>query len=188
MARWEPGAHDRLREAALTLFLERGYEQTTVTEIAQRAGVTARTYFRHFADKREVLFSGAEGVRVGMTEAMADAPPDATPITVAGLALDAAAEAIGGRWAFYRQRQVLIDANAELQERQLVKLAGLAAVLADGLRERGVSDPEARLVAESAITVLRVGFDRWVAADSPDLARTLRQVLAELLALSLDPS
>jgi hypothetical protein len=69
-----------------------------------------------------------------------------------------------------------------------VKLAGLAAVLADGLRERGVPDPEARLVAESAITVLRVGFDRWVAADSPDLARTLRQVLAELLALSLDPS
>ena len=187
MARWEPGADDRLREAALTLFLERGYEQTTVTEIAQRAGVTARTYFRHFADKREVLFSGAEGVRVGMAEAMAGAPG-----RDAGHGRRPGPGRRGGGdrrpVAFYRKRQVLIDANAELQERQLVKLAGLAVVLADGLREREVPDPEARLVAESAITVLRVGFDRWVAAGSPDLASTLRQVLDELLGLSVDPS
>ena len=112
MARWEPGADGRLREAALALFLERGYEQTTVAEIAQRAGVTARTYFRHFADKREVLFSGADGVRAGMAEAMAGAPVDATPVAVAGLALDAAAEAIGHRRDFYRLRQVVVDATS----------------------------------------------------------------------------
>ena len=158
MARWEPGADGRLREAALALFLERGYEQTTVAEIAQRAGVTARTYFRHFADKREVLFSGAEGVRAGMAEAMAGAPADATPVAVAGLALDAAAEAIGHRRDFYRQRQVVVDANVELQERELMKLADLADVLAAGLRERDVPDPEARLVAEAAITVLGRGL------------------------------
>ena len=158
MARWEPGADGRLREAALALFLERGYEQTTVAEIAQRAGVTARTYFRHFADKREVLFSGAEGVRAGMAEAMAGAPADATPVAVAGLALDAAAEAIGHRRDFYRQRQVVVDANVELQERELMKLADLADVLAAGLRERDVPDAEARLVAEAAITVLGRGL------------------------------
>ncbi len=188
MARWEPGADGRLREAALALFLERGYEQTTVAEIAQRAGVTARTYFRHFADKREVLFSGAEGVRAGMAEAMAAAPADATPVAVAGLALDAAAEAIGHRRDFYCQRQVVVDANVELQERELMKLADLADVLAAGLRERDVPDPEARLVAEAAITVLGVGFHRWVASpddpdDTVDLGATLREVLGELLAL-----
>ena len=190
MARWEPGADGRLREAALALFLERGYEQTTVAEIAQRAGVTARTYFRHFPDKREVLFSGAEGVRAGMVEAMDSASVDATPVAVAGLALDAAAEAIGHRRDFYRQRQLVVDANVELQERELMKLADLADVLAAGLRERDVPDPEARLVAEAAITVLGVGFHRWVASpdDTVDLGATLREVLGELLALRLGPA
>jgi len=104
---------------------------------------------------------------------------------VAGLALDAAAEAIGHRRDFYRQRQEVVDANVELQERELMKLAGLADVVATGLRARDVPDPEARLVAEAAITVLGVGFHRWVASadDTVDLGATLREVLGELLAL-----
>jgi hypothetical protein len=120
-----------------------------------------------------------------MAEAMAGAPVDATPVAVAGLALDAAAGAIGHRRDFYRLRQVVVDANVELQERELMKLADLADVLAAGLRERDVPAPEARLVAEAGITVLGVGFHRWVSSpdDTVDLGATLREVLGELLAL-----
>jgi len=189
MARWQPGADGRLREAALTLFLERGYEHTTVAEIAEQAGVTARTFFRHFPDKREVLFSGVEPLGTGMAEALTAAPADATPVEAVALALDAAAALIGGRRDQSRRRQVVIDANLELQERELVKPATLASALAAALRDRAVPEGEARLVAESAVTVLRVGFDRWVSSSGRQgLAGTLRQVLTQLLALGPRPS
>src|SRR3954447_24119140 len=91
MGRWEPGAAGRLREAALELYVAHGYEQTTVAEIAERAGVTARTFFRHFADKREVLFAGSEALQEGMAAAVATAPADAGPLEAVAAALDSAA-------------------------------------------------------------------------------------------------
>src|SRR4051794_33644988 len=90
MARWEPDAGGRMREAALELFLDHGYEQTTVAEIAERAGVTARTFFRHYADKREVLFAGSEALERGMVAAVAGAPPSASPLDAVAAALDTA--------------------------------------------------------------------------------------------------
>src|SRR3954447_2332638 len=105
MARWAGGASGRLQEAAMQLYVERGFEQTTVAEIADRAGLTARTFFRHFADKREVLFAGSGDLVDGLGHALAEAPDTATPMEVIAVALDAAAEFLGGDREHSRQRQ-----------------------------------------------------------------------------------
>jgi AcrR family transcriptional regulator len=183
MGRWEPNASGRLRAAALELYVERGYEQTTVAEIAARAGLTARTFFRHFADKREVLFAGSPLQDV-LVAALDTAPASASPMEAVAAALDAAAGALTDR-EFSRLRQVVIAANAELQERELIKLATLSAALADGLRKRGVADPVARLAAETGIAVFRVAFERWVGEpEDRGLARLLRESFDELKALT----
>src|SRR5262249_26050011 len=108
MARWEPNASGRLREAALDLYVERGFEQTTVAGIAQRAGLTARTFFRHFADKREVLFAGSADLQAHMVGALEAAPPSASPMDAVAAALDAAASMLGQNQAFARRRQSVI--------------------------------------------------------------------------------
>src|SRR5215217_8219895 len=96
MARWEPNAEGRLREAAMELFAERGYEQTTVADIAERAGLTSRTFFRYFADKREVLFSSKEAFEQPLVDALEAAPAGAPPMAAVAAALDAFAERVGG--------------------------------------------------------------------------------------------
>lgn len=175
MGRWEPDARGRLERAALELYSERGFEQTTVAEIAARAGLTERTYFRHFADKREVLFGGADTVRELLVGPAAQAPASATPIEAAAAGLRAAGEFLQGRRDLARRRQGVIDANVELQERELIKLASYAEALAGALRGRGVAEPAATLTGEVAITVFRVAFERWIDADErrslPDLIR-----------------
>ena len=185
MARWEPDAAGRLREAALDLYVAQGYEQTTVAEIAERAGVTARTYFRHYADKREVLFAGAEQLEQRMVAALLGAPPDAAPLTAVAAALDAAAEMFGGNHAFSRRRQSVITANSELRERELIKMARLADALNAGLVSRGVTVAEARLAAEAGIAVFRIGFERWAAGPrTGDLAAELRESMGQLRGLT----
>jgi AcrR family transcriptional regulator len=184
MARWEPDAAGRLREAALQLYVDRGYEQTTVAEIADRAGVTSRTFFRHFADKREVLFAGSNLLEQRMVDAVASAPPDATPLDAIALALDTAGDLIGGDHAFSRRRQGVISATAELRERELSKMARIADALTRALVERGVSSGEARIAAETGTTVFRIGFDRWVTGPrTVDLAAVLRESMAQLRGL-----
>ena len=153
MARWQPNTAERLALAALELFAERGYENTTVIDIAQRAGLTERTFFRYFADKREVLFGGAGALQELLVTTVASAPDTATPIDVVVVALEAAGAELQQRRDFARQRQAVIAANAELRERELIKLATLASALADALRRRGVSDPAATLTAEAGIAV-----------------------------------
>src|ERR1700712_1443968 len=114
MVRWEPDASGRLRQAAMELYLERGFEQTTVAEIADRAGLTARTFFRYFAGKREVLFAGAFSLQDPLVAALDGAPGSASPMAAVAVALDAAATALGQHPEFSRQRQVVIEANPEL--------------------------------------------------------------------------
>src|ERR1044072_2085131 len=142
MARWEPNAEGRLRNAAMELFVERGYEGTTVADIAERAGVTARTFFRYFADKREVLFDAAATIEETSLAALDAAPAPAAALHLVAAALDAAAEVIGHDRGLARKRHTVIMANADLRERELIKLAQLSAALADGLRRRGVGDAE----------------------------------------------
>src|SRR3954447_13920917 len=181
MGRWEPDSEGRLRQAAMELYLERGYEQTTVADIAEAAGLTSRTFFRYYADKREVLFAGSELLLEAMIDAL---PEDAPPMEAVAAALDAAARLIGTNRAHSRQRQRIIDSSAELRERELIKLAAMAAALADALRGRGVPDPQAELAAEAGLAVFRVAFAGWLAADDErSLADVIRKSFEELTAL-----
>jgi AcrR family transcriptional regulator len=185
MSRWEPGARGRLEQAALALYGERGFEQTTVAEIAKRAGLTERTFFRHFADKREVLFAGAGTLQDLLVSTLASTPDAAAPIAAVAAALEAAGALLQQRREYARQRQAVIAANAELQERELIKLASLAAALAGTLRRRGVADPAASLAAEAGIAVFRIAFERWINETSQaDLPQLIRESLDELKAVT----
>jgi len=179
MARWEPNAAGRLREAALDLFEERGFEQTTVAEIAARAGLTERTFFRHFADKREVLFRGSEGLRDTLVAGVDQAPASASALQAVSAALEAAGAVFVREFA--RRRRAVIISTPELQERELMKLVSLTDALADALRRRGVRDPVARLAGETGMALFRITFERWVT--DPGLrswADHLHDALAEL--------
>jgi AcrR family transcriptional regulator len=162
MGRWQPDAMGRLQRAALELYRDRGYDQTTVAEIAERAELTERTFFRYFADKREVLFGGSHLLEQRILETLAGTDPAAPPLEQVASALEAAGEFFTDR-AVSRLRQDVIAAHAELQERELIKLARLASAIADGLRQRGVSHPTATLSAEAGIAVFKVAFERWIA-------------------------
>ncbi len=185
MTRWEPNARGRLERAALELYGERGFEQTTVAEIAKRAGLTERTFFRHFADKREVLFWGAGALQELLVGTVASAPDSAVPIDAVAAAIEAAGVVLQERREYARQRQAVIAANVELQERELIKLASLAAAMAGTLRQRGVPDLAASLAAEAGIAVFRIGFERWVSeTGQADLPRLIRESLDELKAVT----
>jgi AcrR family transcriptional regulator len=187
MTRWEPNARGRLELAALELYGERGYDQTTVAEIARRAGLTERTFFRHFADKREVLFYGSGMLQDGLVKGIEDAPAGLAPIDAIGASLEAVAASLEERRDLARQRQAIVGATPELQERELIKLAKLSAALAGAMRRRGVTDPGASLAAEAGVAVFRVAFQSWVgqpgdsgAPGGETLAQLIRQSLAEL--------
>jgi AcrR family transcriptional regulator len=181
VSRWEPNAAGRLQEAALELFGERGYERTTVEDIAGRAGLTKRTFFRHFTDKREVLFRGGQEFRDLFVTSLKQAPADLAPFDAVALSLSAGSAAFAVPREFARRRREVIAANAELQERELAKLARLAAELAAVLRERGVGEPEASLAAETGMAVFRVAFDRWATTDDErDLAALVDESLHAL--------
>ena len=158
MVRWEPGARGRLGQAAFELFTERGFEQVTVAEIAERAGLTERTFFRYFADKREVLFAGAEGFQELFVSGVAGAPDSAAPIDAVAGALSAAAAMFMAHEDGVRRRSAIIAAHPDLRERELVKLSTVAAAVADALRRRGVTDPAASLTAEAGLAVFRIAF------------------------------
>ncbi|MFI7366740.1 TetR/AcrR family transcriptional regulator [Streptomyces sp. NPDC050149] len=162
MGRWEPNARGRLEQAAMELYGERGYEQTTVTEIAARAGLTERTFFRHYADKREVLFGGSALLQELLVDTLAGAPATAAPIDAVAAALRAAAAVFDERREQSLRRQQVVSANAELRERELVKLASLSAALAESLRARGVAEPAASLAGEAGIAVFKVAFEGWI--------------------------
>jgi AcrR family transcriptional regulator len=173
MSRWKPDAKGRLVTAAIELFAEQGYEATTVAEIAERAGLTKRTFFRYFSDKREVLFGGSHELESLWLEGVAGAPPDATPLAVVAAGLDPVAGMFTERHAFARIRAGIIEANPELQERELIKLQTLAGTIQAALVERGVSANVAILAAQAGVTVFHVAFARWVGQDDPAAFRRL---------------
>ncbi|MFC4589626.1 TetR/AcrR family transcriptional regulator [Sphaerisporangium corydalis] len=178
MGRWEPDARGRLERAALELYLERGFERTSVAEIAERAGLTERTFFRHYADKREVLFGGSSALQELLVRTVARAPEPASPMEAVMAAVLAAAAVMQERQEHSRRRQAVIAANTELQERELIKLASLGAAIADALRRRGVDEASASLAAEAGIAVFKIAFRSWTeqaeqteqAADQADQA------------------
>ncbi|HEX4432190.1 MAG TPA: TetR family transcriptional regulator [Frankiaceae bacterium] len=185
MVRWEPNARGRLEQAALELYIERGFEQTTVAEIAKRAGLTERTFFRYFADKREVLFGGSAALQELLTREVADAPAALAPLDAVAHGLKALSALFEQRGEFPQQRQTVIAANADLQERELIKLASLAAATAEALRLRGVKEPAASLTAEAGIAVFKISFARWVDhANKRAFAALIQESLDELKAVT----
>jgi AcrR family transcriptional regulator len=182
MARWQPHAQDRLVRAALDLFAERGYENTTVAEIAERAGLTKSTFFRHVPDKREVLFIGQDALARAFTDGIASAPEGATPLRAVAAALDAAAEAFTAEGReIGPQRQAIIAANPQLQEREALKLVGLAAAMTEALKARGTQDPTAYLAGGIGLLSLGRAYARWIGStNEQDFAELAREALTEL--------
>ena len=178
MGRWEPGARERLERAALDLYVERGFEQTTVAEITNRAGLTERTFFRHFADKREVLFSGQAEMLESCVNAIVGTPEAVAPLDAVAEALQAVSARLEERRERSQRRQAVIAANAALQERELLKLASLASAIADALRRRGVTEPTASLSAEAGLAVFKVAYERWIGEPA---VRTLADVIQDSL-------
>ncbi|CAN5337810.1 TetR family transcriptional regulator [soil metagenome] len=150
----------------MELYVERGFEQTTVAEIAERAGLTERTFFRHFGDKREVLFPDQNDFQDRFVTAVVDAPGEASPLEAVTAALHAVATEFEPRRPWSTRRQVVINANPGLMERELIKLAGVSRAMAAALRDRGVDEPAASLTAESAMSVFHIAFQRWIDGDN----------------------
>jgi AcrR family transcriptional regulator len=185
MSRWQPNAPGRLEQAALDLYREHGFDQTTVAEIAERAGLTERTFFRYFADKREMLFWGQDRLRELYVRTIEAAPASAAPLDAVAAALQASVPVFHERRELARQRQAVIDANPSLQERELLKRAALAAAMAEALRRRGVPDPAASLAANVGVLAFATAFARWVRApDDPDLSRLIRESLDQLKSIT----
>jgi len=185
MSRWEPNARERLTGAAMELFRERGFDQITVAEIADRAGLTERTFFRYFADKREVLFAGQERLLEIYTATIDAAPGAATPMELVEAALLAVTPVFEARRDFSRQRHAVISAHPELQERELLKRASMAAAIAAALRQRGVPEPTASLAAEAGAITFKTAYSRWVTdPGAPDLPQLIRETIGQFHALT----
>ena len=185
MARWRPNAPERLAQAALDLFAERGYESTTVIDIAQGAGLGKTTFFRHFQDKREVLFGDGTMSEL-LAEAIAAAPAAATPLEAVAHALDAAGKDVftPARREFIARRQAVIAANPELQEREALKNLGLTASMTDALKRRGFPDLTSRVAAELGVLASTIALERWRDTADDDFSKVARRALAEVQAAS----
>ena len=185
MGRWQPDARGRLAQAAFELYLEQGFEQTTVAEIAGRAGLSERTFFRHYADKREVLFAGSAALEDLMVSRVAEAPGSAAPMEAVAAGLEAAGALLQQRRDFALRRTTIIAANPELQERELIKLASLAAALAAALRRRGVTESVASLTGEAGIAIFKVAFGRWISEPGEaHLPLLIRESIKDLKAVA----
>ncbi|MEU6609407.1 TetR/AcrR family transcriptional regulator [Streptomyces shenzhenensis] len=165
MARWDPGAEQRLKQAALELYLEHGYDNVTVTHIAERAGLTRRSYFRYFPDKREVLFAGSEHLPPALAEAILAADPDTAPLTAALDALARVGAQLTERMDGATQRRAVIDASPELQERERTKTAAITEAIRDALIQRQVNTGTAELVAQLATVASNNAFRHWIEAE-----------------------
>lgn len=179
MPRWEPDGAERLQAAALELFGEQGFERTTVAEIARRAGLTQRTFFNHFADKREVLFGLASELQREIVREIAACADTLPPLDAVVHALQAAADTMfEQRRAAVTRRNEIIDANPELQERELSKRAALTDAIAAALHARGLDPETALLTAGAGMLVQQTAIRRWT---QPAESRALRELLSDAL-------
>jgi AcrR family transcriptional regulator len=179
MARWEPDAQGRLQRAAMELFLERGYAEVTVAEIADRAGLTKRTFFNHFADKREVLFAGAKDFEAGIVKHLTEAASDLDPIDAAVAALAHGTLGLVQYRDYARLRRDVIASSPELQERDVMKMAALASAMAETLRQRNVPARTAVLTAQAAVAVFNTAYGDWVDDGSADFDVLMQRSLAD---------
>jgi AcrR family transcriptional regulator len=185
MARWDPGTQQRLTKAALELYSEHGYDKVTVTQIAERAGITRRSYFRYFPDKREVLFAGSEQLPRAVAEAIVGADRAASPLSVALDALALVGTHLVTQIEHAAQRSAVIEGSQDLQERERTKLAAITTAIRDALEQRDLDADRAGLVAQIATIAFQNAFARWVAGegrdDFPDHLQAAAAALRETL-------
>lgn len=180
MPRWEPNAEQRLTLAALDLFETRGYDSTTVGDIAAHAGVTSRTYFRYFPDKREVLFGGADVLRNRIADSLSEAPADLPALDVTLYAMSACNDLfILREHEHLRRRDAVISSSNELREREARKLASIATVMAGGLVERGAVKDQAQLVADVALVIFKQAARLWMNDPTTPYAALLHRAAAQ---------
>lgn len=185
MARWEPNARERIEQAALELYAERGFDETSVADIAERAGLTERTFFRHFADKREVLFGSSTPLAELLASQVTGAPASAGPMDAVMAALEATSPLFESRRAGAKARRAIIASHPALQERELIKLYKLGEAVAGALRGRGASDAASKLAADAGIALFKLAFEQWVYDEKKrDLAHHLRVAHGELQAVT----
>jgi AcrR family transcriptional regulator len=166
VSRWAPDAAERLRVAAMELFAEHGFADTTVPQIAARAGLTTRTFFRHYPDKREVLFVGENELPAVVARVFAQAPAELAPLEVVVHGLrTVVAPRLQDRHAYFRARRAIVDSDPGVQEREAHKLAGLGRAATTGFTERGLSAPQAGIAAALAVTVYDAAFNTWLDGD-----------------------
>ncbi|BBY47304.1 TetR family transcriptional regulator [Mycolicibacterium arabiense] len=185
MPRWEHGSEDRLKQAAMELFDEQGFANTTAVEIANRARVTTRTFFRYFSDKQALVFADAESLRAALVERILQATTVAEPLqTVMGALAGFDWESLGSR-DVQRQRGAMIDANPDLLERELIKQQQMADEFRRALEQRGVAAHVAELAADVGIQLFRIAYRRWLAADHGEagLHRFVDEVTSTLAGL-----
>jgi AcrR family transcriptional regulator len=183
MPRWDPCAEDRLREAALELFLEHGYENVTVAQITERAGLTRRSFSRYFTDKRDVLFAGSERLPAVLARSVRNADSTLSSFEALLTALVDVADVLADQAPLAAQRRAVVRASPELQERGRTKFAAVTDAVADALRDRGTAESEATLLAQVGVAIFRTAFERWT--DQPDgvgLPARIREAAAELAA------
>ncbi len=169
MARWQPGATERLVVAAVDLFTEQGYDATTVAQIAERAGVTKSTFFRHFSDKRELLVAGQETLGTLLADGIAEAPASAGPLEAVAAGLERASSAMGPTNRELGPRlKAAVAASTELQERDSLKTVGLAAAMTTALIARGIPDPAAHLAGELGVLAFKRGYAQWSEGNRDD--------------------
>ncbi|WP_033342668.1 TetR/AcrR family transcriptional regulator [Catenuloplanes japonicus] len=178
MSRWPTDARERLRQAALALFAEQGFAATTVPEITARAGLTTRTFFRHFADKRAVLFVDDDEVTSMVAVLMAETPAEVEPMTLIREGLRTLAETrFEGRRSELRERRTLVNSDESLRERDLRKRATIAESVRAGLAARGLAPARAALLGEVSAGVLSLSIEEWL--DSSD-NRTLDAIIHDM--------
>jgi AcrR family transcriptional regulator len=181
MARWQPGARQRLVVAAVDLFTEQGYDATTVAQIAERAGVTKSTFFRHFSDKRELLVAGQDTLSTLLADGIAEAPASASPLEAVAAGLERASSAMGPTNRELGPRiHAAVAASTELQERDALKSVGMAAAMTTALIDRGVPDPTAHLAGELGVLAFKQGYARWSEGDRDDGDGLAHHALAAL--------
>ncbi|WP_328473066.1 TetR/AcrR family transcriptional regulator [Streptomyces sp. NBC_00448] len=181
MARWQPGADQRLVVAAVDLFTEQGYDATTVAQIAERAGVTKSTFFRYFSDKRELLVAGQETLGRLLADGITEAPVSAGPLQAVAAGLERASGAMGPANRELGPRlKAAVAASTELQERDALKSVGLAAAMTAALVARGVPEPTAHLAAELGVLAFKRGYAQWSEGERDDTEGLAPHALAAL--------
>jgi AcrR family transcriptional regulator len=183
MVRKPSDAPGRLQRAAMALFIERGYDEVTVAEIAEQAGMTKRSFFNHFTDKREVMFASADTLRASVLAALAGAGADLGPLDAVVQAFTQAAAAMEDYRVLARARQAIIDSSPDLQERDLLKMAAMTAAIAEALAPRGVPRRDAIFVAQVATTVFTTAVDEWTRDPRRGLAVSIQDALDSLVAV-----